>query len=48
LIVHQGIEMHRPSRIEVLLGDNEVRVFGSAIFAAEGRLQLEDSAALRP
>jgi PhzF family phenazine biosynthesis protein len=43
LIVHQGIEMRRPSRIEVRLDDNEVRVFGSAIFAAEGRLQLEDN-----
>jgi hypothetical protein len=50
LIVHQGIEMHRPSRIQVLLDDNEVRIFGSAIFAAEGRLQLEDKdlAGMRP
>jgi PhzF family phenazine biosynthesis protein len=43
LIVHQGIEMHRPSRMQVLLDDNQVRVFGSAVVAAEGRFQLREN-----
>ncbi len=43
LIVHQGIEMQRPSCIEVHLENDQVRVFGSAVFAAEGRSQLGES-----
>lgn len=40
LIVNQGIEMHRPSRIEVVLDHDRVRVFGRAVLAGEGRFYL--------
>ncbi len=43
LIVNQGIEMDRPSRIEVLLDNDRVRVFGSAVVAGEGRFYLSGS-----
>ncbi len=43
LIVHQGMEMRRPSRIEVRLDNNQVRVFGHAVVTAEGRFQLRES-----
>ena len=40
IIIEQGYELSRPSRIEVRLRDDEVRIFGAGIISAEGALHL--------
>lgn len=40
LAVHQGVEMGRPSRIEVRAGPGAVEVGGAAVRVAEGRLSV--------
>lgn len=40
VIIEQGYAQERPSRIEVRLRDDEVRIFGAAVTVAEGMLRL--------
>ncbi len=40
VMIEQGYELGRPSRIEVLLRNDEVSIFGAGVTVAEGALQL--------
>ncbi len=40
VMIEQGYELRRPSRIEIRLHSNEVRIFGAGVTVAEGVLRL--------
>lgn len=42
LIIEQGYEIKRPSRIEVLVNDDEIKVGGKCVIVGEGNLNLCD------